>query len=63
MTLVARALAALFVVSIAGDPRPAPAQSVLSPDFADTNAGYTASERAGRQIWMFATAFNDRFLI
>ena len=40
---------------------PGRAQSVLSPDFAATNAGLNPSERAGREIWMFATAFNDRF--
>lgn len=40
---------------------PGRAQSVLSPDFAATNAGLDPSERAGREIWMFATAFNDRF--
>ncbi len=40
---------------------PTRAQSVLSPEFAATGAGLTPSERAGREIWMFATAFNDRF--
>ena len=40
---------------------PARAQSVLSEGFAATNAGLSPSERAGREIWMFATAFNDRF--
>ena len=37
------------------------AQSVLSPTFAATEPELTPSERAGREIWMFATAFNDRF--
>jgi hypothetical protein len=40
---------------------PARAQSVLSPEFAETNQGLSPSEAAGREIWMFATAFNDRF--
>ncbi len=37
------------------------AQSVLSPTFATTNERYSDSERAGREVWMFATAYNDRF--
>ncbi len=37
------------------------AQSVLSDEFAATNDIYTSSERAGREIWFVATAFNDRF--
>jgi hypothetical protein len=37
------------------------AQSVLSPGFAATEPELTPSEQAGREIWMFATAFNDRF--
>jgi hypothetical protein len=37
------------------------AQSGLSPGFAAGEAGLSPSERAGREIWFFATAFNDRF--
>jgi hypothetical protein len=44
-----------------GAPAPAGAQSSLNPGYAAANARYTASERAGREIWFFATAFNDRF--
>ena len=39
----------------------ATAQSVLSPQFAATRGSYSDREQAGREIWMFATAFNDRF--
>jgi mono/diheme cytochrome c family protein len=42
-------------------PTPPRAQSALSSGFAASNDRYTAQERAGREIWMFATAFNDRF--
>ena len=37
------------------------AQSVLSSEFAATSAPYSPKEQAGREIWMFATALNDRF--
>jgi hypothetical protein len=37
------------------------AQSDLNPGFAAGEAKYSPSERAGREIWFFATAFNDRF--
>ena len=47
-----------LTLALPGAPK---AQSVLSPSFAATNAGLSPSERAGREIWMFATAFNDRF--
>lgn len=40
----------------AGEP-----QSSLSPGYAAADARYTPSERVGREIWFFATAFNDRF--
>jgi mono/diheme cytochrome c family protein len=36
-------------------------QSKLSPGYAAGDAGLTPSQRAGREIWFFATAFNDRF--
>ena len=39
------------------------AQSSLSPDFAATGASYSPSARAGREVWFFATAFNDADLV
>jgi hypothetical protein len=39
----------------------AQAQSTLSPAFAAGGASLSPSARAGREIWFFATAFNDRF--
>ena len=51
------ALTAIF----AGTASPAGAQSSLSPGYAATDDRYSLSERAGREIWFFATAFNDRF--
>src|ERR1044071_3635642 len=36
-------------------------QSSLNPGYAAKDAQYSASARAGREIWFFATAFNDRF--
>lgn len=50
----------LIAISLMSAPL-ARAQSVLSPGFAATQDGYTPSERVGREVWMFATAFNDRF--
>ncbi len=54
------ALAAIFMfgAAVSGEAR---AQSMLSGDYVATNAPYTESERAGREVWFFATAFNDRF--
>ncbi len=40
---------------------PAYGQSALSEGYAAGDTSYTPSERAGREIWFFATAFNDRF--
>jgi hypothetical protein len=40
---------------------PAYSQRSLSPGFAAGGQGLSASEQAGREIWFFATAFNDRF--
>jgi hypothetical protein len=37
------------------------AQSSLSPGYAASDAKFSPSARAGREIWFFATAFNDRF--
>ena len=39
----------------------AAAQTKLSPGFAAAGSHLSPSERAGREIWFFATAFNDRF--
>jgi hypothetical protein len=55
---IAWVLAALVSLAVAG---PAAAQSLLSPGYAAGDARLTTSERAGREIWFFATAFNDRF--
>lgn len=54
------ALGAILAVALLGA-LPASAQSSLSPGYAAADANYTPSERAGREIWFFATAFNDRF--
>ena len=37
------------------------AQRSLSPGYAEGDAGLSPSAAAGREIWFFATAFNDRF--
>src|SRR5262245_57142212 len=37
------------------------AQSSLSSGYAQGDTKLSPSERAGREIWFFATAFNDRF--
>jgi len=37
------------------------AQSSLSPGYAASDSQFSQSARAGREIWFFATAFNDRF--
>jgi hypothetical protein len=37
------------------------AQSALNPGFAESDSRHSPSERAGREIWFNATAFNDRF--
>jgi hypothetical protein len=42
-------------------PQPILAQSSLSPGYAQGDAQFSPSARAGREIWFFATAFNDRF--
>ena len=42
-------------------PRTVFAQSALSSGYAQGDAKLSPSERAGREIWFFATAFNDRF--
>jgi hypothetical protein len=39
----------------------ATAQSKLNPGYAAQDARFSPSARAGREIWFFATAFNDRF--
>jgi hypothetical protein len=55
------ALFALCVLVAAAAPVAVRAQSSLSPGYAAGDAGLTPQERAGREIWFFATAFNDRF--
>ena len=55
------AMSLLCFVDLTAHTNSAQAQSVLSDDFAASNEGYSEAERAGREIWMFATAFNDRF--
>jgi hypothetical protein len=54
-------LGAVLIAGLFGVPMPANAQSNLSPGYAAGDAPYTPSERAGREIWFYATAFNDRF--
>ena len=51
----------LIAVAFAALASPAAAQSSLSPGYAAGDAKFNAAERAGREIWFFATAFNDRF--
>ncbi len=60
MRLISIILVFVFL-SIVGSASPARAQSMLSEDYAATDSIYSPSERAGREIWLFATAFNDRF--
>jgi len=48
-------------VCLAMTPHRALSQSSLSPGYAAGNIGLSDSARAGREIWFFATAFNDRF--
>ena len=55
------ALTVLLAASLVGSALPAIAQSSLSPGYAATDGRYSPAERAGREIWFFATAFNDRF--
>src|ERR1700752_309735 len=60
-----RALRLLLVLAIAhcwiSYPTGLAAQSWMSEGFARTGAHLKPSERAGRDIWFFATASNDRF--
>ncbi|HEX2134919.1 MAG TPA: hypothetical protein VHG30_03305 [Microvirga sp.] len=58
-TLVALALFALHVV---GCPASVHAQSSLNPGFAAGETQLSPEARAGREIWFFATAGNERFL-
>ncbi len=61
-TVLRHFLAVVLAISLAtGYAKPLLAQSNLSPGFAAGDASLTASQRAGREIWFFATAFNDRF--
>ena len=61
LTIVPRAFALLLALVSPAPLSSVIAQSVLSSEFAATNAPFSARERAGREVWMFATAFNDRF--
>ncbi|HEX2725099.1 MAG TPA: hypothetical protein VHN20_04695, partial [Beijerinckiaceae bacterium] len=60
-TLVAITAALLLVFSSVGESNVSRAQSSLNPGFAEQDAHYQPSARAGREIWFFATASNDRF--
>ena len=51
----------LFALSSAGGIHISQAQSSLNPGFAEQDSNYQPSARAGRVIWFFATASNDRF--
>lgn len=51
----------LFALILSGQGQQAYAQSSLSPGYAAADQSYTPEERAGREIWFFATAYNDRF--
>jgi hypothetical protein len=55
----------LFLILLAacefGQLASANSQSSLSPGYAAGDAGLSPSVRAGKEIWFFATAFNDRF--
>jgi hypothetical protein len=52
-------LAAALVALLS--PASGKAQSALNPGFAAGEAKLSPAARAGREIWFFATAFNDRF--
>lgn len=54
-------LTAIFVLAIFVTTDRANAQSSLNPGYAEQDAKFSPSARAGREIWFFATAFNDRF--
>src|SRR5882672_4008354 len=56
-----RWLFALLIAACAFWQTGAHSQSKLSPGYAAGDAGLSPSERAGREIWFYATAFNDRF--
>ena len=51
----------LLLAAVAPLPGIASAQSKLNPGYAEQDKNYAPSARAGREIWFFATAFNDRF--
>src|SRR5262245_47191840 len=61
LTVCRLRLALTAAVAALGLAAAAHAQSNLSPGFAAGEANLSPSERAGREIWFFATAFNDRF--
>jgi hypothetical protein len=51
----------VLIAGFAALPDSASAQSKLNPGYAAQDKDYSPSARAGREIWFFATAFNDRF--
>ena len=57
--IVLGCLSAALVVMLS--PGTGKAQSALNPGFKAGEEKLTPSVRAGREIWWFATAFNDRF--
>ncbi len=52
---------AMCILVLSGLAQPVRAQSLLSEGYAAGDSSYDPTERAGREIWFFATAFNDRF--
>ncbi len=62
MKIILRSLLAMaLAIVVLGAATQSHAQSKLSPGFAAGEANLTPAQRAGREIWFFATAFNDRF--
>jgi hypothetical protein len=49
-----------LLAAVVALPSTASAQSKMNPGYAEQDKSYTPSARAGREIWFFATAFNDR---
>jgi hypothetical protein len=49
-----------LLAAVVALPSTASAQSKMNPGYAERDKSYTPSARAGREIWFFATAFNDR---
>ena len=51
----------LAFAALAAAATPTFCQSSLSPGYAACDKTLSPLERAGREIWFFATAYNDRF--